>query len=53
LLEVHGFFPNVGVSVLVSAAVTAVFVMVVMNLDGGDLRTALRRLRIRVPAITS
>jgi len=52
LLRVHGFFPNVGVSVLVSAAVTAVFVVVVMNLDGGDLRTALRRLRTRVPAVT-
>jgi putative peptidoglycan lipid II flippase len=52
LLRVHGFFPNVGVSVLVSAAVTAVFVVVVMNLDGGDLRTALRRLRARVPAVT-
>jgi hypothetical protein len=24
----------------------------VMNLDGGDLRTALRRLRTRVPAVT-
>jgi putative peptidoglycan lipid II flippase len=52
LLRVHGFFPSVGVSVLVSAAVTAVFVVVVMNLDGGDLRTALRRLRTRVPAVT-
>ena len=52
LLRVHGFFPNVGVSVLVSAAVTAVFVAVVMNLDGGDLRTALRRLHTRVPAVT-
>jgi len=49
-LRVHGFFPNAGVSVLVSAVVTAVFVAVVMNLDGGDLRTALRRLRAsRVP----
>jgi putative peptidoglycan lipid II flippase len=52
LLRVHGFFPNVGVSVLVSAVVTAVFVAVVMNLDGGDLRTALRRLHTRVPAVT-
>jgi len=52
LLRVHGFFPNVGVSVLASAVVTAVFVAVVMNLDGGDLRTALRRLRTRVPAVT-
>jgi peptidoglycan biosynthesis protein MviN/MurJ (putative lipid II flippase) len=51
MLRVHGFFPNVGVSVLVSAVVTAVFVAVVINLDGGDLRTALRRLRHRVPAV--
>jgi peptidoglycan biosynthesis protein MviN/MurJ (putative lipid II flippase) len=51
MLRVHGFFPNVGVSVLVSAVVTAVFVAVVMNLDGGDLRTALRRLRNRVPPV--
>jgi peptidoglycan biosynthesis protein MviN/MurJ (putative lipid II flippase) len=51
MLRVHGFFPNVGVSVLVSAVVTAVFVAVVMNLDGGDLRTAFRRLRHRVPAV--
>jgi peptidoglycan biosynthesis protein MviN/MurJ (putative lipid II flippase) len=50
-LRVHGFFPNAGVSVLVSAVVTAVFVLVVVNLDGGDLRTALRRLRTRVPAV--
>jgi putative peptidoglycan lipid II flippase len=53
LVPVSGFFPNVGVSVLVSAVVTAVFVAVVMNLDGGDLRTALGRLRAtRVPAAT-
>ena len=50
-LRVHGFFPNAGVSVLVSAVVTAVFVAVVMNLDGGDFRTALRRLRARVSAV--
>jgi peptidoglycan biosynthesis protein MviN/MurJ (putative lipid II flippase) len=50
LVRVSGFFPNVGISVLVSAIVTAVFVTVVMNLDGGDLRTALGRLRTRVPA---
>ena len=49
--RVHGFFPNVGISVLVSTVVTAVFVAVVMNLDGGDLRTALRRLRTRVPPV--
>jgi putative peptidoglycan lipid II flippase len=50
LVRVSGFFPNVGISVLVSGIVTAVFVAVVMNLDGGDLRTALARLRTRVPA---
>jgi peptidoglycan biosynthesis protein MviN/MurJ (putative lipid II flippase) len=50
-LRVHGFFPNAGVSVLASAVVTAVFVAVVMNLDGGDFRTAVRRLRARVPAV--
>jgi putative peptidoglycan lipid II flippase len=50
LVRVSGFFPNAGISVLVSAIVTAVFVAVVMNLDGGDLRTALGRLRTRVPA---
>ena len=50
VVRVSGFFPNVGISVLVSAIVAAVFVGVVMNLDGGDLRTALGRLRTRVPA---
>jgi putative peptidoglycan lipid II flippase len=49
-VRASGFFPNVGISVLVSGVVTAVFVGVVMNLDGGDLRTALGRLRARVPA---
>jgi putative peptidoglycan lipid II flippase len=43
--RVSGFFPNVGVSVLVSAVVTAVFTLVVVNLDGGDARAAIRRLR--------
>jgi putative peptidoglycan lipid II flippase len=50
LVRVSGFFPNVGISVLVSGVVSAVFVAVVMNLDGGDLRTALGRLRTNVPA---
>jgi putative peptidoglycan lipid II flippase len=50
-VRVHGFFPNVGVSIGVSAVVTAVFCAMVVNLDGGDLRTALRRLRTRVPAV--
>ena len=53
MMPVSGFFPNVGVSVLVSAVVTAVFAAVVLNLDGGDVRTALGRLRAtRVPAPT-
>ena len=43
--RVSGFFPNMGVSVLVSAVVTAVFSLVVVNLDGGDARAAIRRLR--------
>jgi putative peptidoglycan lipid II flippase len=47
VVPVSGFFPNVGISVLVTAVVTAVFAVVVMNLDGGDLRTALIRLRAR------
>ncbi|HMD93036.1 MAG TPA: lipid II flippase MurJ [Trebonia sp.] len=50
LVRADGFFPNVAISVLVSAVVTAVFVAVVINLDGGDFRTALGRLRTRVPA---
>lgn len=49
-VRASGFFPNVGISVLVSGIVTAVFMGVVMNLDGGDVRTALGRLRARVPA---
>ena len=50
LVRVDGFLPNVAISVLVAAVVTAVFVAVVINLDGGDFRTALGRLRTRVPA---
>jgi peptidoglycan biosynthesis protein MviN/MurJ (putative lipid II flippase) len=49
--QVNGFFPNVGITILVSAVVTGVFVVVVLNVDGGDLRTALRRLRSRVTAV--
>jgi putative peptidoglycan lipid II flippase len=45
LLRVSGFFPNVGVSVLASAVVAGVFMLVVVNLDGGDARAAIRRLR--------
>ncbi len=50
LVRVSGFFPSVGISVLVSAVVTVVFAAVVLSLDGRDLRTAFRRLRTRVPA---
>jgi putative peptidoglycan lipid II flippase len=46
-LQVSGFFPNVGISILVSAVVTGVFAVVVLTVDGGDLRAALRRLRSR------
>jgi putative peptidoglycan lipid II flippase len=49
-LSVSGFIANFGASILVSAVVTGVFVGVVLNVDGGDLRAALARLRTRVPA---
>jgi len=45
VVRVSGFFPNVGMSVVVSAIVTGVFGAVVVNLDGGDARAAIRRLR--------
>ena len=41
------FLPNVGLSVLVAVVVTAVFAAVVLCLDGGDVRSALSRLRGR------
>jgi putative peptidoglycan lipid II flippase len=50
VVRVSGFVANLGVSVLVSAVVTAVFAAVVLSVDGGDLRAALARLRTRVPA---
>jgi putative peptidoglycan lipid II flippase len=40
---VSGFLPNVGVTLLASAAVLAAFVAVVAVADGGDLRAAMRR----------
>jgi len=49
LVQVSGFVANVGISVLVSAVVTAVFGVVVLCVDGGDLRAMLRRLH-RAPA---
>jgi putative peptidoglycan lipid II flippase len=49
-VRVTGFVLNVGVSILVSAVVMGVFALVVVNIDGGDARAALRRLRApRVP----
>ena len=44
------FLANVGLSVLVALVVTGVFAAVVLSLDGGDLRTALSRLRARPSA---
>jgi putative peptidoglycan lipid II flippase len=49
-LPAGGFLANVGLSVLVAVVVTAVFAAVVLRLDGGDLRTALSRLRARPSA---
>jgi peptidoglycan biosynthesis protein MviN/MurJ (putative lipid II flippase) len=51
VLHFSGFLPNVGVSILVSAVVTGVFAVVVLNVDGGDLRGAVARLRTRVTAV--
>jgi putative peptidoglycan lipid II flippase len=49
-LPAGGFLANVGLSVLVALVVSAVFGVVVHRLDGGDLRTALSRLRARPSA---
>ena len=46
-LPAGGFLLNVGLSVLVAVVVTAVFAAVVLRLDGGDVRSALSRLRAR------
>jgi putative peptidoglycan lipid II flippase len=46
-LPAGAFLPNVGLSVLVSVVVTAVFAAVVLSLDGGDARAVLARLRAR------
>ena len=45
-----GILANIGISVLVTALVAGVFAVVVLGLDGGDLRSALARLRTRPPA---
>jgi putative peptidoglycan lipid II flippase len=50
LVSGHGFVLNAGISLLVAAVIGAVFAAVVWNVDGGDLRAALSRLRARVPA---
>ena len=42
-IPVRGFLPNVAVTLLASAAVLAAFALVVALADGGDLRTAVRR----------
>ena len=49
-LPAGGFLANVGLSVLVAVVVTAVFAVVVLRLDDGDVRTALSRLRARPSA---
>jgi putative peptidoglycan lipid II flippase len=46
-LPAGGFLLNVGLSVLVAVVVTAVFAAVAGRLDGGDIRSALSRLRTR------
>jgi putative peptidoglycan lipid II flippase len=46
-LPAGGFLLNVGLSVLVAALISAVFGAVVLCLDGGDVRSALSRLRTR------
>jgi putative peptidoglycan lipid II flippase len=45
-----GFLFNVGLSLLIAVVVAGVFALVVLRLDGGDLRTALSRLRAPDPA---
>ena len=42
-LRVEGFLPNVGVTLLASAAVLAAFLAVVAVADGGDMRAVARR----------
>jgi len=42
-LRVTGFLPNVGVTLLASAAVLVAFLAVVAVADGGDLRAVTRR----------
>jgi putative peptidoglycan lipid II flippase len=49
-LRAGAILPNVGLSVLVAVVVTGVFAAIVLRLDGGDVRTALSRLRTRPSA---
>jgi hypothetical protein len=49
-LRAGAILPNVGLSVLVAVVVTGVFAAIVLRLDGGDIRTALSRLRTRPSA---
>jgi peptidoglycan biosynthesis protein MviN/MurJ (putative lipid II flippase) len=50
VLPVTGFLLNIGMSFLVTAVIIGVFAAVVLRLDGGDLRSALSRLRSRSAA---
>jgi putative peptidoglycan lipid II flippase len=50
VLPVTGFLLNIAMSVLVTAVITGVFTAIVLRLDGGDLRSALSRLRSRSTA---
>jgi peptidoglycan biosynthesis protein MviN/MurJ (putative lipid II flippase) len=43
----HGFVANIGISALVTLVIAVVFTVIVVNLDGGDLRALLGRLRAR------
>ena len=45
----HGFVASIGISMLVTLVIAGIFTVIVMNLDGGDLRAALGRFRARVP----
>ncbi|HSZ43271.1 MAG TPA: lipid II flippase MurJ [Trebonia sp.] len=47
VLHGHGFIANIGISVLVTLVIAVVFTAIVVNLDGGDLRALLGRLRTR------
>ena len=49
-LHMPGFFPNVCVTVGVCVVVAALFAGVVAAADGGDLRSAVARMRGRAPA---